>query len=207
MAKQKCRYCGQSFLSQKALRDHQRAKHPAKLGLTHKKRVSRKTLAIYLIVVLLAAGGVYGIYGVFTSRPAGPPGSAHEHADIKVYVDGRSVDFSQQKYLVRSDYVHFEGGPGLGDVIHVHATDVTLGFLFDTLGITFNSTCLVLDTGTTSCNGGGKTLKLYVNGERNTLFDDYEVNGFDKILITHGDETEEEIQAQLDSVTEYSPGL
>ncbi|MFQ5951349.1 MAG: hypothetical protein ACE5KH_04615 [Candidatus Geothermarchaeales archaeon] len=202
MAKQKCRYCGQSFQSRKALRDHQRAKHPDKLGLTYKKRVSRKRLAIYLVVILLAVGGVYGIYGLFISQGLlglGPPGSTHVHAELKIYVDGRSsIDFSQGKYQQRSDYVHFEGGSG--DVIHKHATGVTLGFFLGTLNIEFSSTCLVLDTGESYCNGGDKTLKLYVNRERNTLFDEYEIVGADEILISYGSETEEEIQAQLDSV-------
>lgn len=204
MAEHRCEYCGREFTSKRGLLDHQRAKHPSKMGLTKRGSISRRSLALGIVVLILGLGGIFGLYQVFTSQEIGPPGSAHEHVDFKVYVNGESIDFSQQKYLVRSEYVHVEGGLGIGDVIHKHATGVTLGFFFQTLDISLNSTCLVLDTDESFCNEGDKTLKLFVNGEPNESFGEYEIRDLDKILVSYGDETPEEIQEQLDSITDYA---
>src|SRR3989338_3067686 len=54
-------------------------------------------------------------------------GSTHEHADLKIYVDSIPVDLSQQKYQLKSKFIHVEDGDG--DVIHKHAKGVTLGML------------------------------------------------------------------------------
>ena len=71
----------------------------------------------------------------------GPLRSTHEHADIKVYINNQAIDFSQQKYQLAARYTHFE--EGIGDVVHIHATGITLGQLFKSLGIDFNNNCLV----------------------------------------------------------------
>ena len=57
-----------------------------------------------------------------------------------------------------------------------------------------------LDGGPSYCNDGDKTVKIFVNGKKNRSFDDYELSDLDQILITYGDESDEEIEAQLDSV-------
>ncbi|MFQ5763201.1 MAG: protein-disulfide isomerase, partial [Candidatus Bathyarchaeia archaeon] len=75
----------------------------------------------------------------------GTVGSTHEHASFKVYVNGELIDFSQGKYQLKSRYVHVEGN--VGDILHVHATGVKLGFFFETLGMKFTSSCLTLDDG------------------------------------------------------------
>ncbi|MBI2134347.1 hypothetical protein HYU09_00005, partial [Candidatus Woesearchaeota archaeon] len=75
----------------------------------------------------------------------GPLGSAHNHADIKVYVLGNAIDFSQQKYQLKHQAVHFENRDG--DVVHTHATGITLGYMFETLGMNINENCLTIDAG------------------------------------------------------------
>ncbi len=128
--------------------------------------------------------------------------STHIHADVKVYLNGQSIDFSQRKYQLASSYIHFEDG--LGDVIHIHATGMTLGHLFKSLGMDFNNNCLVAQ-GQSYCNGGDKTLKFYVNGNPNTLFDNYVIKDLDKYLISYGDDNDSEIQKQLSSITNLAP--
>jgi len=130
----------------------------------------------------------------------GSIGSTHEHADFKVYINGNTIDFSQQKYQVASPYIHVEDGNG--NLIHVHATGETIGFFFDTLGMKFNSTCFVLDTGEEFCNQDDRTLKFYVNDFTNNDFEKYLLKDLDQILISYGNETEEQIQSQLDSITD-----
>jgi hypothetical protein len=128
--------------------------------------------------------------------------SAHLHADVKVYINGKAIDFSQKEYQLAARFIHFEDG--IGDVIHTHATGLALGHLFKSLGGDFNSECIVLD-GQSSCNDGAKTLKFYVNGQKSSEFDNRVIMDLDKYLISYGNEDNAEIQKQLSSITNLAP--
>lgn len=132
----------------------------------------------------------------------GPLRSAHLHADVKVYINGKSIDFSQRKYQLAARFIHFEDG--IGDVIHTHATGLTLGHLFKSLGGDFNNNCVVIEE-QGNCNSGDKTLKFYVNGQPSTEFDNKVIKNLDKYLISYGSEDEAAIQRQLSSVTNLAP--
>jgi len=104
-----------------------------------------------------------------------------------------------------SNFTHLHDGDG--EIIHKHMSTITLGDFFSSLGMWFGEECFILDAdlpssdgGTEYCNDGEKTLKMYVNGQPNHEFGDYELSDLDRILITYGDETDEEIQSQIDSV-------
>ena len=124
--------------------------------------------------------------------------STHIHADVKVYINGNAMDFSQRKYQLASSFIHFEDG--LGDVVHVHATGMTIGHLFKSLGGDINNNCITIDR-QTYCNENGKTLKLYLNGQKNNEFSSRIIKDLDKYLITYGSEDDAAIQKQLSSVT------
>ena len=137
----------------------------------------------------------------------GALGSTHIHADVKVYINGKAVDFSQSKYQLTTSYLHFE--EGIGDVIHLHATGLTMGHLFKAVGMDFDKNCLVVE-GTSLCSNDRATLKFYVNTESNNEFEKYIIKDLDKILVSYGNENESEIQKQLSSITnlaaKYSAG-
>lgn len=124
--------------------------------------------------------------------------SVHNHADVKVYINGKAVDFSQSKYQLAARFIHFE--EGIGDVIHTHATGLTMGHLFKSLGADFGNNCLAFEK-TDYCNGENAKLRLYVNGRPNSEFDNYIIKDLDKILVSYGSESDEEIQKQLNSIT------
>lgn len=131
----------------------------------------------------------------------------HEHADIKVYLDNKILDLGQDQYqstdeksLDADTHLH----DGNGNNIHKHRTKKTLGDLFTSMGIQFTDTCFILETGEKYCNQGEKTLKLFVNGKENTLFGNYELTDLDRILISFGKDTPEEIISQQESVTDQA---
>ena len=128
--------------------------------------------------------------------------SAHLHADVKVYINDKAIDFSQRKYQLAARFIHFE--EGVGDVLHTHATGLTLGHLFKSLGMDLNNNCIIFE-GQSYCNDANKRLKFYVNGQANNEFDNYVIKDLDKYLISYGDESEEEIKKQLNSVTNLAP--
>ena len=132
----------------------------------------------------------------------GPLRSVHNHADVKVYIDGKAIDFSQHKYQLASRFIHFE--EGVGDVIHMHATGLTIGHLFKSLGGDISTNCITLDL-QSNCRDGNKTSKLYVHNQPNNEFDNYIIKDLDKILISYGNEDQAEIQKQLDSITNLAP--
>lgn len=95
--------------------------------------------------------------------PLGRPGTTHEHMAFSVTVDGERTDFSQQRYQLQSDHLHFEGGDG--STIHKHATGVTIGYTLDTLGMGINASCLEMRDGTTYCEPGDGELSVTAGGE------------------------------------------
>ncbi|MEK6983108.1 MAG: hypothetical protein AABX33_00915 [Nanoarchaeota archaeon] len=129
--------------------------------------------------------------------------SAHLHADVKVYINGNVVDFSQKKYQLKNSFIHFE--EGIGDVIHTHASGLTIGHMLKSVGIDFNSNCVTLDS-KNYCNDKENRLKFYLNGQPNNEFDNRVIRDLDKYLISYGSEDDLEIQKQLNSVTNLAAG-
>lgn len=135
----------------------------------------------------------------------GPVGSTHKHADIKLYILGNAIDFSQQKYQLKSNLVHFEDSDG--DVAHIHTTGMTLGYMLKTLGMNLNENCLRLDTGKEYCSAENAELNVYVKSpdtewEKIYSPEKYVMQDLDRILISYGAESQEQIKKQMDSVTE-----
>ncbi|MBI2652660.1 hypothetical protein HYX00_04305 [Candidatus Woesearchaeota archaeon] len=128
----------------------------------------------------------------------GPLGSTHLHADVKVYINGQAIDFSQRKYQLTTSFIHFEGG--ISDAIHIHATGLTVGHLLKSVEIDFSNNCIVVES-QSYCNENEKKLKFYVNGQLNNEFDNRVIKDLDKYLISYGNENESEIQKQVGSVT------
>lgn len=168
-------------------------------------RVAKKLLILGLII---AAAVIVG--KVFLDRETGNPeigivGDVHYHADFALYINGERYDFAKEKYMSTenkslSNFMHLHDMDG--KVIHKHAEGVTLGFFLETLGMKLNETCLVLDNEDSYCNEDDKELKMSVNGKHNDEFDQYDIQDEDKILLSYGDEYEEELQKQMSSVSD-----
>lgn len=130
----------------------------------------------------------------------------HEHINLKVYLDGQAVDFSQAKYQSTGDgkdldeFVHLHDGNG--SVVHKHKDGITLGYFLKSLNIDFNKECFQLDGGNRMCTGSGKSLKFYVNGKPSTEFNNYVLHDLDRVLISYGPESDKEIEKQLASVSD-----
>lgn len=221
MKKFECDVCKKRFDTETALRQHKNAKHfhESKPTVAESKaettsisidRRTIKKLAIPVLIILVLGGISYGFYkGISNPNQIGPLGSTHIHADFALFLDGREITPLSPQYFVRSRYAHVEEGPGAGTVIHMHARNVPLSLFFNSLSMKFDSNCFVTDTNEKFCNEGNKTLKMYVKHkdgewEQNFEYEKYIYKDLDKILISYGDETLEELQAQMDAVTDFS---
>lgn len=134
-----------------------------------------------------------------------PSEKYHAHTGFKVYLNGKVQDFSQDKYqskegkeLNKDIHLHDNNG----DIIHLHKQGKVLGEFFSSLGITFTNTCFDFNGGGKNCSDGKNTLRFYVNGKINPSFASYVPADLDRILITFGNSSEEEIQKQINSVSD-----
>lgn len=126
---------------------------------------------------------------------AGALGSDHAHAAIQVRIFGDYFDFSAPAYQIKSSWIHFEGRDG--STVHKHATGVTLGYLFETLALGLDDKCFTFQDGREFCTNDDYSLKFFYNGNQVEDIRDIEIMEDDRVLISYGGETPEEIEGQL----------
>lgn len=212
MEKVECDACGRRFKTKEALNQHKNDAHKqqtTEVEKIEKKKISKGKLLAIGIPVLIVILIVYGVYWALTTEGVGTLGSTHIHADFAISLDGNQITPLPQDYFVASSYVHVETGPGAGTVIHMHATKAPLKMFFNSLGMKFNSECFEVNNDNKYCNDAVNTLKMFVKHgnatwEQNFEYEKYAFQDLDKILITYGDETDEDIQLQQNNVTDFS---
>ncbi|HSB50073.1 MAG TPA: protein-disulfide isomerase [Nitrosopumilaceae archaeon] len=164
---------------------------------------------------LLMAAGVLGVvavivgYSAYTfvnlqgAVPGAPPGAGtlgdeHEHIALLVRIHGDKFDFSLPSYQIKSSWIHFEGSDG--DTIHRHASGVTMGYLFETLRIVLTDECFAFQSQQGErdfCTNDDYSLKFFINHRQVPSILDYVGQEDDRILISYGGESPEEIEKQL----------
>jgi len=130
----------------------------------------------------------------------------HAHADFKVFLEGKEFNFNKTQFDVANKYIHLHLRNPDGDkVIHLEGMEnITLGIFFESLGVKFNASCFVLDTGESYCSNFEKRIRFFVNSKENFQFDFYEPRNLDRILITYGNLPNENIMKQTENVTDYA---
>jgi hypothetical protein len=191
-----CSYCGASFDDEEAYLVHLRDSHADELGPIDERRISELdgddrsfatgpiALGIILLIALTAvayivvSGGISG-----DSAGANGPqnvGESDYHGTMAMFVAGQPVDFSRQRYQVQDRAFHFEGGDG--STWHGHATDITLEYAIETLGIEVTNSSIVYD-GTSYNQSEGEIVSFEVDGE-SVPPTDYVIERGDRINVT-----------------------
>lgn len=183
---EKCRYCEEVFESGEAYLSHLAEYHGGELGRIDRRRVenhvqpesdSGPNALVVLAVVLGVASLLGGIsYVVLFSgasgasdtatvgqQPAGI-GSVHYHGTMEMIVTGERVDFIQNRFQLRADAFHFEGGQGVQ--WHGHARGVTLEYALESLGFGVTSTAITIDGTTYQSSASNTSVQYLVNGEQ-----------------------------------------
>ena len=169
--------------------------------ITKNKRKSNLMAAGILTLVALIIGySGYVFVTMDADVPGAPPGAGrlggeHEHASLLVRIFNDKFDFAVPSYQIKSSWIHFEESDGT--TIHRHASEVTLGYLFDSLNIGIDSECYSFPDGRQFCTNEDYSLKYYLNHQLVDDINDYVIQDDDRILITFGNETPEQIEEQL----------
>ena len=168
---------------------HNRRRGKSYFAASRKKRNKRLMLIIPAVAALIAvtayALSVYSSH-ITPNNPAyGVLGSAHVHAAFAVKLNGTKLDFSDNKYQVKSRFMHVENGDG--NTLHRHATGVPVAEFFKSIKMNVTDSCFTNDNGTKSCSNGKENLEFYVNGNKTKSIADYVFNDDDRILVVYGD--------------------
>ena len=170
------------------------------------KRTKQKTKnmlitgGIFAVVAVIVGISAYNFTNLTASAPGAPPGSGtlgdeHEHASMLVRIFGDKFDFSLPAYQIKNSWIHFEGQDGT--TVHRHSSGVTLGYLFETLGIAIDENCYIFPDGREFCTSDEYSLKYFINHQPVESINDHVPKDDVRILISYGDENQEQIDAQL----------
>ena len=165
-----------------------------------KRKNSLKAAGILALIVVIVGYAGYEFINLDSNAPGAPPGAGklgdeHEHASLLVRIFGDKFDFTSPAYQIKSSWIHFEESDGT--TIHRHSSGVTLGYLFDTLNIGIDTECYKFPDGRHFCSNEDYSLKYYLNHQIVNNIYDYVLEDSDRILITYGNETPEQIEDQL----------
>lgn len=160
----------------------------------------RAVLLPYIIATLVALfiAGSAAVYKFVIEEPPrvphvlpilGQAGSTHAHVSLLIFVGDKPLNFCEPRFMLRSPFVHFEDNNC--QVVHKHATGVTLPVFFKTIGVELTSACIALPFNNERyCNSGKKHLRVLINAKE-VAIDElpyYELQNNDHILVNFGPE-------------------
>jgi predicted small lipoprotein YifL len=181
-------------------------------------------IAIAILTVALAACG--------KPAPAKNPDPNHTHADFAVWIDGKQMDYSDERYMsaeltpeqeeelkthneavtnpdaeMLKKYLHLHDGNG--HIMHRHKPGLTVADFFKTLQIDISGSCYTsFEPMADGQVCGSDPFRMFVNGmERAALDMKYDFADGDHILITNAvdpAEVQKELNAMTDDACMYS---
>lgn len=172
----------------------------------------RKKRKQYMKIIVPALIGVIGISIVLAmlfpgdnvAARYGNLGSAHDHAALMINLNGTTLDLAQQKYMVRSNYIHIESYNGTldGTTVHKHASNVPIGEFLKSIRMDVSDGCFITDNNQRFCDNNEYKLAFYVNGNETNDIMNYVLNDDDRILITYGKQNMTEVNKQIQELNE-----
>ena len=165
-----------------------------------KRKNNLKAAGILALIAIIVGYAGYEFINLDSSAPGAPPGAGklgdeHEHASLLVRIFGDKFDFDSPAYQIKNSWIHFEDSDGT--TIHRHSSGVTLDYLFANIGIGIDNECYRFPDGRQFCTNEDYSLKYFINHEPVKDINDYVLEDGDRILITYGSETPEQIEEQL----------
>jgi hypothetical protein len=169
-----------------------------------KTQFRNKAIAIGILAGIVAVLGIssYNFYELSSQvvpkgvpPGSGPLGGIHIHAGLLVLIYGQQFDFTSTAYQLKSPYINFQKGNG--ETVHMLATNVTMGYLFESVKIGLDNKCFTFPDKRAFCTNDKYTLKFFVNHHQVPDLSDYVFKDQDKLLISYGNENDTQINDQL----------
>lgn len=166
----------------------------------------KKTL---LLVAIGFAGGFAWLAGLrfFIAQPE----ETHYHSNFAVYINGEREEFDLPTYYEEvaacttayhdnpKGRVHMHGQ--VNDVIHVHDQRVTYGNFFQNIGWGIGKNYLSTLDGTFVADDE-HDLTFILNGEEIDSITNRVIGNLDKLLVSYGSASDEELQRQYETVAD-----
>ncbi|MDE1861814.1 MAG: protein-disulfide isomerase [Thaumarchaeota archaeon] len=170
------------------------------------KAIGLGVLAGIVAVLIVTSYNFYELSShvvpVGTPPGAGPLGAVDIRAGLLTMIFGEQFDYSSPAYQLKSSYIDFEHGNG--EVVNMHAANVTLGFLFNSLHIGMTDKCFTFPDKRNYCTDDKYSLKFFVNHHQVQDITNYVIKNNDRILISYGNENSTQIAAQLSKVDAFN---
>ena len=165
-----------------------------------KRKTTLMAAGILALIAVIVGYSSYVFVTMDSNVPGAPPGAGklgdeHVHSSLLVRIFGDKFDFAVPSYQIKGSWIHFEDSDGT--TIHRHASGVTLGYLFDSLNIGIDTKCFVFPDGRQFCTNEDYSLKYYINHQPVSNIYDYIFEDGDRIMISFGAETPEQVEEQL----------
>ena len=176
-----------------------------------KQQFKYKAIGIGVLagVVAVLAISSYNFYELSTQvvpqgvpPGAGPLGNVNIQAGILTMIYGQQFDYSSTAYQVKNAYIDFEKENG--ETIHMHAANVTLGFLFNSLNIGLTDKCFTSPDKRAFCTDDKYSIKFFINHHQVQDISNYVIKQNDRILISYGNENSTQIDAQLAKLDSFT---
>lgn len=143
--------------------------------------------------------------------------ATHQHADFALFIRAKQFDFNQPQFvsvegkeLSPDAHIH---APRF-TVVHIHRELTTwdaflssLGFKLSDpsyLGVDSTRTCMTVPGGDKLCNTATETWKFYVNGVKVDGLANTTIHDLDRVLMSYGGESGEQVLAQTAQVTDQA---
>ncbi len=180
-----------SRLSKKERKFLRRQQKEKERFLHHRQRKFKKFLWI-TIIVLIVGGGISALSWFLAIRSSTPESEIisrqgiHWHTDLSIKILSQYQDISANIGIgigigITERYIHTHESDG---IIHmefpslVKKNDIKLGRFFEIWGEKFNQDCIF-----DKCNGLEGEVKMFVNNQPNSEFENYIMQDRDKIEI------------------------
>lgn len=168
---------------------------------------THQSAILYVAIGFIAGFAWLAALRYFLAQPA----ETHYHANFAVYINGEREEFAFPTYYEEvaacttayhdnpKGRVHMHGQ--VNDVIHVHDMRVTYGNFFQNLGWGIGKDYLAtLDE--IYREDDTNRLTFVLNGEEIDSVTNRVIGNLDKLLVSYGSESDEELQAQYGTIAD-----
>lgn len=141
-----------------------------------------------------------------------PNKQVHYHANFAIFVEGQPLKLDGPTFYEEVTSCGLDGDndpkrrvhlhDNIADVVHVHDLGATWGHLFANLRFGLTDSSLTLDDGTKISGTEGKSLNFILNGETVSAVANKPINSGDKLLVSYGTQSKDELMLQYASIAD-----